>query len=354
MTRRILITGGQGFIGRHLARDYLQCADDIEVVAIGRSPEIKRGFSHKVSWGTQAVVAPLDAELRLIGADPRYRYQSVDVLDQPALTELLAGLRPDVVVHLATALRDESIERLTAVNINAVDALLRSLSRANVRPSVVVLGSTGGVYGDPGTDLPIPETAPCMPLDRYAISKFAGELLGRHVASQLGITVVCARIFNPCGPGQDERHVTSRLATQVASIANGIRSPEIEVGPLDATRDFVDVRDVTRALRLMVERGASGEVYNVGRGVETKVSELLREYLDQGKIRDRVVIRRDGARSAGVLRHCADIRKLRAIGFRPMFGLSEMVASTLAYYQGSVRVVATSESVGRLAGRMTQ
>ena len=51
MTTRILITGGQGFIGRHLARDYLQWADDIEVVAIGRSPEIKRGFSHKVSWG---------------------------------------------------------------------------------------------------------------------------------------------------------------------------------------------------------------------------------------------------------------------------------------------------------------
>jgi GDP-4-dehydro-6-deoxy-D-mannose reductase len=343
MTTRILITGGQGFIGRHLARDYLQCADDIDVVAIGRSPEIKRGFSHKVSWGTQKVVAPLDADLQTIGDDPRYRYESVDVLDRPVLTELLAGLRPDVVVHLASALRDESIESLTAVNINAVDALLVSLSRANVRPPVVVLGSTGAVYGDPGTDLPIAETARCMPVDRYAISKFAGELLGRHVACQLGIPIVCARIFNPCGPGQNERHVTSWLATQVASIANGVRSPEIDVGPLDGTRDFVDVRDVTRALRLIVERGAAGEVYNVGRGVETKVSELLQEYVDQGKIRDRVVIRCDGARSAGVMRHCADIKKLRAIGFRPMFSLSQMVASTLTYYRESVRVAATSQ-----------
>jgi GDP-4-dehydro-6-deoxy-D-mannose reductase len=344
MTTRILITGGQGFIGRHLARDYLRSADDIEVVAIGRSPEIKRGFSHRVSWGTKNVVAPLDADLQMIVADPRYRYESVDVLDQRALTELLASLTPDVVVHLATALRDESIDRLTEVNVNAVEALLLSLSRANVRPSVVVLGSTGGVYGDHGADLPISETAPCMPVDRYAISKFAGELLGRQVSSQLGIPAVFARIFNPCGPGQDERHVTSWLATQVASIANGVRSPEIDVGSLDATRDFVDVRDVTRALRLLVERGASGETYNVGRGVETKVSELLQEYLDQGKIRDRVVIRRDGARSAGVMRHCADIRKLRAIGFRPTFSLSEMVASTLAYYQDSVRVAATGES----------
>jgi GDP-4-dehydro-6-deoxy-D-mannose reductase len=342
MTTRILITGGQGFIGRHLARDYLRCADDIEVVAIGRSPEIKRGFSHNVSWGTNKLVAPLDADLRRIETDSRYRYESVDVLDQPALTELFAGLTPNVVVHLATALRDESIERLTEVNINAVDALLVSLSRASVRPSVVVLGSTGGVYGDRGTDLPIAETAPCVPVDRYAISKFAGELLGRQVASQLRIPVICARIFNPCGPGQDERHVTSWLATQVASIADGVRSPEIDVGPLDATRDFVDVRDVTRALRLIVERGVSGEVYNVGRGVETKISELLQEYLNQGKIRDRVAIRLDGARSAGVMRHYADISKVRAIGFRPMFGLSEMVASTLAYYQESVRVAATT------------
>jgi GDP-4-dehydro-6-deoxy-D-mannose reductase len=344
MTTRILITGGQGFVGRHLARDYLRCADDIEVIAIGRSPEIKRGFSHKVSWGTKHVVAPLDANLQTVGADPRYRYESVDVLDRPALRELLACLTPDVVVHLATALRDESIETLTEVNINAVDALLVSLSRARVRPSVVVLGSTGGVYGDPGTDLPISEVAPCVPVDQYAISKLAGELLGRHVASRLGIRVVCARIFNPCGPGQDERHVTSRLATQVAAIANGVRKPEIEVGPLDATRDFVDVRDVTRALRLMAERGVSGEIYNIGRGVETKVSELLQEYLDQGQIRHRVVIRRDPARSAGVMRHCADIRKLGAIGFRPMFSLTEMVASTLAYYQQSVRVAAASES----------
>jgi GDP-4-dehydro-6-deoxy-D-mannose reductase len=129
----------------------------------------------------------------------------------------------------------------------------------------------------------------------------------------------------------------------VASIANGVRSPEIDVGPLDGTRDFVDVRDVTRALRLIVERGAAGEVYNVGRGVETKVSELLQEYVDQGKIRDRVVIRCDGARSAGVMRHCADIKKLRAIGFRPMFSLSQMVASTLTYYRESVRVAATSQ-----------
>jgi GDP-4-dehydro-6-deoxy-D-mannose reductase len=341
MTMRILITGGQGFIGRHLTRDYLQCADDIEVVAIGRSPEITRGFSHKASWGTTKVVAPLDAELRTIAADPRYRYESVDVLDQSALTALLAALTPDVVVHLATALRDEPIERLTALNINAVETLLVSLSRAKVRPSVVVLGSTGAVYGDPGTNLPISETAPCLPVDRYAISKFAGELLGRRVASELGIRAVCARIFNPCGPGQDERHVTSWLASQVASIANGVRGPEIEVGPLDATRDFVDVRDVARALRLMAERGTSGEVYNVGRGVETKVSELLQEYLDQGKIRDRVVIRRDDARSAGVMRHCADITKLRAIGFRPIFGLPAMVASTLAYYQESVGMAAT-------------
>jgi nucleoside-diphosphate-sugar epimerase len=133
----------------------------------------------------------------------------------------------------------------------------------------------------------------------------------------------------------------------VASIANGDRGPEIEVGPLDATRDFVDVRDVARALRLMVERGAPGEVYNVGRGVETKVSELLQEYLNQGKIHDRVVIRRNGVRSAGVMRHCADISKLRALGFMPMFSLSEMVASTLAYYQESVRVAATSEGVER-------
>ena len=94
-------------------------------------------------------MAPLDADLRLIGATHGIGTSRSTYSINLRSPSCLAGLPPDVVVHLATALRDEPIERLTEVNINAVDALLVSLSRANVRPSVVVLGSTGGVYGDP-------------------------------------------------------------------------------------------------------------------------------------------------------------------------------------------------------------
>ena len=214
----------------------------------------------------------------------------LDLTDTPSLTRILGTFQPNVVIHLAAALRDEPLERLLAVNVNGVASLLSAIAGAGVTPQAIVLGSSGAVYGIP-SELPISEEARCAPVDPYGVSKQAGEAVGRLVAGQHALAVIVARIFNPVGPGQDERHLTSSVAMQATEVAAG-RRPQIEVGPLDTTRDFIDVRDAAAALVLLSEKGVPGTTYNVASGIETHTADVLTAALRAAGVRADVPIDR--------------------------------------------------------------
>ena len=113
----VLVTGAQGFIGRYLVAQWLAAEPRGEVIGIGRSRGQRETFTHEVGWGGSRVAAPLPAPLRAALASPAYRYVALDVLDRRALTEFLRTFEPQVVVHLAGALRDEPTPRLFSVNV---------------------------------------------------------------------------------------------------------------------------------------------------------------------------------------------------------------------------------------------
>ncbi|HEY1587817.1 MAG TPA: NAD-dependent epimerase/dehydratase family protein, partial [Polyangia bacterium] len=234
---RLLVTGGQGFVGRHVVSEWLRRHPDGRALALGRSPRNDRTFPHRVHHAGRPVAAPVPRALRAV-LDERYEYVPVDLGDTPALTRIVTTFAPDYVIHLAAALRDEPLERLLAVNVQGVASLLSAITGSGVVPRRIVLGSSGAVYGVPSR-LPLMEDAPCTPCDLYGLSKHAGESVGRIVAAQHQLPITIARIFNPVGPGQDERHLTSAVAMQAVELAAG-RRERIEVGPLDTTRDFID------------------------------------------------------------------------------------------------------------------
>src|SRR5262249_15782580 len=151
---------------------------------------------------------------------------------------------------------------LFATNVLGAMALIDAIAQAAPHVRIVVLGSTGGVYGIPQA-LPIAESASCHPIDMYSASKLSSEHATRIVAERLGVPVLWGRVFNLVGPGQDERHVCGKLAARAAAIACGVVEPVVEVGNLEATRDFIDVRDVVRAVALLVTAGQPGQAYNV-------------------------------------------------------------------------------------------
>lgn len=318
---RVLITGAQGFIGRHTVDRWLESGSASHVFALGRSP-----------GRSPAADAPDPAR------DPRYTYLALDIRDRSALVPALRRFQPEVVIHLAAVLRDGEPTELFSCNVEGTVSLLQALHEAELSPRVV-LGSSGAVYGRCSPDqLPLREDTPLgQPLNLYAISRQAAEAAARELAARWKLPLSIARIFNPIGPGQDERHLSAHLARQLAAIADGTASPTIEVGPLDTTRDFIDVRDVAEALRIIALHGQNtGEAYNVCSGREVRCQALLDGLLTLSGQTGRTTLKRRPGRPADIPRHFGDASRLTALGFAPKFKLEDSLRAQLEWYRTGV------------------
>ena len=230
---RVVVTGAGGFVGRWLAAHLSACGD--EVIALNRV--------------------------------------DLDVTDPYGVEARMAELRPGAVYHLAavTDASDARRDPVRAFEVNVVGTirLLETLRRVAPGCRVLVPGSVqayGGV--DPG-ELPLREDRPLRPQAVYAASKAAQEHASLAFGHSSGLRVVVARAFNHTGPGQSPAFVVPSLAAQI------LTGGPVRVGNLDVARDFTDVRDVVRAYRLLVLRGAPGAVYNVCSGRAVSVRTLV-------------------------------------------------------------------------------
>lgn len=250
---RALVTGASGFVGRYLV-DALQRAGS-ETLACG---------------------GPHDAGKLL----------PLDLNDPAAIRAALDLARPDVVFHLAaqTFVPESFSSPAATYETNAVGTArltqaVRDYAAAGATMPRILFTSSAEVYGmrDPA-DFPLRETLAPHPATPYAASKAAAEAILAAEARAFGMDVVVARAFNHIGPGQSERFVVPSLAAQLAAIAAG-GAPQLQVGNLNAARDFLDVRDVVAAYLALARDGAPGETYNVCRGTPVKVRDVLRDLI---------------------------------------------------------------------------
>ena len=347
MSSRVLVTGAQGFLGRYLIAHLLQSDPECEILGLGRSPRLKDGFTHSVRWGSSQLRAPLPRELRDAFASTRYHYASLDIGRQPELTGLLGEFRPTTIFHLASGLRDASPDHLFRTNVEGSISLVEAIREAGIEPPTLVMGSTGFLYGQIApNDLPIHENTACAPIDLYGVSKLASENASRILCRQYGIPVMWIRIFNLVGPGQEERHFCGRLTSQTAAIAAGLLPPVIEVEPLTATRDFLDVRDAARALDLLARKGTEGRTYNLASGIEAPVNDVFDAIMRCAGLNGNVAVELKAARPADIPRYFADVTRLQALGFAPGYSLDRSLTDLLDYYRGPV-----AEAGGQRAGR---
>lgn len=236
---RALITGGLGFVGHHLT-DHLRAAGD-EVVALDRHSE-----------------------------------PSIDITDAAGTAAAIADAEPDAVYHLAgwADVGGSWKDPRTVLRVNGEGTLnvLEACREAGVQRVLAV--ASADVYGVVTEDeLPLDEHAPLRPTSPYAASKLAADALAQQAFLGHGLGVIRVRPFNHLGPGQAEQFVASALAARIAR-AERDGADFITVGNLEARRDFTDVRDIVRAYRLLVERGAPGEVYNVCSGRDLAIQDL--------------------------------------------------------------------------------
>lgn len=352
MSVRVLITGAQGFIGRYLAADWLAADDTASVLGVGRSERQDAHFTHAIHWADQRLQAPLPADLARALRSERYAYRALDLADTARLTDLVAEFRPSIIVHLAASLRDDPPARLVATNIGTVVSVLEAVAAARAAPRIL-FGSSGSVYGPvPEHRLPIREDTPCAPTDPYAATKRAAEELGAILAERCLVPAIWARIFNPVGPGQDERHLCGWLGRQIAAIAGHAMPPVVTVGPLHTTRDYIDVRDTASALRRIAIRGEPGCAYNVAAGEETRGQEILDTMLELTGLAGRIELKRRPARPVDVNRAYADVERLAGLGHEARFDLNRSLADVLSYYRACGAAVARRASTAGTNGRI--
>jgi nucleoside-diphosphate-sugar epimerase len=325
MTQRYLLTGAQGFIGRHMV-SHLRChSPESTLLGVGRSPQQDSFFNYSLSCGDHLVPAALPEHLRTVFGH-RYRYVSMDIASDEFAAAVL-DFRPTKVIHLAAALRGIPDELIFQSNVRSTTSLLHAIEQSDVE--MLLFASSGGVYGMQD-NLPVEETAVVRPLDAYSRSKLASEDLVRQFALQSGVPTTIARIFNILGPGQDELHFAGRIAGQLAFILARKAMPIIRVGSLSSSRDFLDVRELCHGLALILSSNNEG-IYNVGSGRETNMGQLLGLFLDASGLKKYVQIETDAARIDPVPRHVANIGRLADIGFVPQYSLEQSCREMLAY-----------------------
>lgn len=265
--------------------------------------------------------------------------QRIDICDTSALAEAVQNVRPDAVVHLAAQSSvPQSLHNpreTYETNFYGTLNLLMALRDSEFSGRFLYVGS-GDMYGRvPVRAMPIHEDYPLYPRSPYAVSKVAAEAMC-YQWSQSGLfDVVMVRPFNHIGPRQSASFVVSGFAEQVAEIKFNKRDPHVDVGNIDVSRDFTDVRDVVRAYRLLLEKGNNGEVYNVCSGHERTIRSILDSLISQAGIRVDVHQDSNRMRSGEQERVWGSHAKLRRdTGWQPEIPFDQTLNDILAYWEG--------------------
>jgi GDP-4-dehydro-6-deoxy-D-mannose reductase len=317
---RVLITGITGMVGSHLA-DYCLERGDVEVV------------------GTVRWRSPRD---NIAAIADRIRLVEVDLRDQGGVRRMVEDVEPEAIFHLAAqsfvpASWSGPADTLTTNTLAQVSLLeaLRDLGLTDV--PFMVAGSSeeyGLVHPE---ETPITEENPLRPLSPYAVSKVTQDLLGWQYHRSFGLRVVRTRAFNHEGPRRGHVFVTSNFAKQIAEIESGRRPPVLEVGNLEARRDWHDVRDTVRAYWLAAMEGEPGEVYNIGRGEALSIGEMLDILLSMAKVEVEVRPIAERMRPSDVELLVCDPTKFRErTGWEPAIPFDQTLRDTLEYWRERV------------------
>jgi len=298
-----------GFAGRRLA-DHLLQHTEADLVGVSRGRELP-------------------------GAVARIRWRQADMVDGPAMAEIVAEVRPDAVVHLAAqasvAAAWSDPWSTYEQNVRGQQNLFQAILGAGLRPRILIVSSTE-VYGAPTADeLPTRETHPLRPNNPYAVSKAAQDLMARQYFLSHGLDVVIARPFNHVGPGQRPAFVIPSLAQRIAEMEAGLRSHELYLGNMSAQRDFTDVRDVAAAYVALLERGRAGEAYNVCSGRPRSIQSVLDLLLSMSDVRPRQISDPKRFRPIDTPVMYGDSGRLRAeTGWAPRIPFEQTLADMLA------------------------
>lgn len=299
--KRVLVTGARGFIGKYLVAGLLD-------------------------QGAEVTGLTIDAGV----AGDRIRWAKGDITDGTSIRGICDGI--DTVLHLAAISNvDASVRNpVHTIRTNTMGTvnLLEEARTGTVRKFVYI--SSAHVYGVPQY-LPVDENHPTVPREAYAASKIASEQIVQAYAISYGIDCAIVRPFNVFGAGQDASFLIPGVISQ--ALTKGV----IRVGNTEPTRDFLYVDDCVSGFLCVGDRGTG--VYNIGSGEDRSIASVVE------KIRDLVdpsmpITSDEDRKRAGkveIPRLCADVSRLKALGWKPAIGFDEGLARTVAAERAVLR-----------------
>ena len=317
---RVLITGGAGFVGSHLAEALLERGDEVYAL-------------DNLSTGSIGNIAHLKSH-------PKFHYTIDSVTNEPVLAEHVDLC--DVVVHLAAAvgvkLIVEAPVHTIETNVHGTEVVLKHASK---KKKLVLIASTSEVYGK-STNVPFREDADLVlgPSDKhrwaYACSKLIDEFLALAYCKERKLPFIIVRLFNTVGPRQTGQYgmVIPNFVQQALA-----ERPITVFGDGTQSRSFTYVGDVVRAMVALIdEPRAVGQVFNIGNGNEISINELAERIKAMTGSRSEIVrIPYDEAYEAGfedMPRRVPDISKVRSlVGYAPTVELDEILTRVIAHFR---------------------
>jgi GDP-4-dehydro-6-deoxy-D-mannose reductase len=247
MKQSVLITGAAGFTGRYLCRYLRAVSEELNIIGVD--------------------IAGASKELY----DTMY---SIDITNFQQVRTLLNQTRPQYIIHLAGTFGTEDTQCLFNVNVLSMSSLLEAILK-EVPQSIFLATGSASEYGKVDSmHLPVTEQCPCIPVMPYGLSKYLATQIAQYYYRVHGLCNMIVRPFQLIGNGVTLRLAPGAFASRLLEAKKAGLS-EIQVGNLESSRDFLDVRDAVKAIWLLCQNPKPGEIFNLCSGNPVKICDLL-------------------------------------------------------------------------------
>lgn len=307
---KALIIGVSGFVGEYLAEELFN--NNVEVYGA----DIAEGLDNKY-----------------------VKFLKLNLLCKEEIIKVLEELKPDYIINLAAISSVKYSWEEPAltfdVNVKGVINIFEVVRKLEIKSRILLIGSSEE-YGAIGNNISINEEMPLNALNPYGISKITQETIALMYKKTYGVDVIMVRAFNHIGPKQKLGFVIPDFSSQIVKIEKHNIKAEMYVGNLKAERDFTDVRDIVRAYRLLLEKGISGEVYNVGSGTVHSIESLLNKLISKSIKNIEVKIDKERFRPIDTPKIVCDNRKIKEhIGWKPEIDIDKTLEDILKYWRNN-------------------
>jgi len=320
---KYLLTGASGFVAYHFLNYLNSLNEKIEVLGLDiNKPSDIENYNF------------LNISLRFI---------NINLLNYHELENELNSFLPDYIIHLAAyssvAKSWEAPIESFLNNTNIFLNIIEIIRKNNIKCRFLSVGSSEE-YGNVSPDfVPINETLPLNPVSPYAVARVSQEMLSKCYVSSYNLDIILTRSFNHIGPRQRDIFVIPSFVKQILEkIKSGqINNICLSTGDISIIRDFLDVRDVVKAYYMLLEKGVSGELYNICSGAGYSIKEIINMLCDKLKINISLEVDKNKIRPGDNKIIIGDNSKIKKItGWKPEISIKESLDDIIAYWKNEL------------------